>query len=106
MTDLQKIGHVIRRPAGSAFMLEGEYGDFALLIRKGHVKVTAGQPPRIIAIRGPGDIVGELAVLRRQPRSASVFAFDDVEALHLPPPSGWVPLRSPPRHARAVGRDG
>jgi CRP/FNR family transcriptional regulator, cyclic AMP receptor protein len=84
MTDLQKIGHVIRRPAGSAFMLEGEYGDFALLIRKGHVKVTVGQPPRIIAIRGPGDIVGELAVLRRQPRSASVFAFDDVEALHLP----------------------
>ena len=84
MADLEKIGHTIRRPAGNAFMLEGEYGDFALLIKKGHVKVTAGKPPRIIAIRGPGDMVGELAAINNRPRSASVVAFNDVEALYLP----------------------
>jgi CRP/FNR family cyclic AMP-dependent transcriptional regulator len=89
LADLEQIGHTIRRSAGNAFMLEGEYGDFALLIRKGHVKVVAGRPPRIVAIRGPGDMVGEMAAIRRKPRSASVFAFDDVEALYLPA-TGWL----------------
>jgi CRP/FNR family cyclic AMP-dependent transcriptional regulator len=84
LADLEQIGHTIRRSAGNAFMLEGEYGDFALLIRKGHVKVVVGRPPRIVAVRGPGDMVGEMAAIRRMPRSASIFAFDDVEALYLP----------------------
>jgi CRP/FNR family cyclic AMP-dependent transcriptional regulator len=99
MAALEKIGHTIRRPAGNAFMMEGEHGNFALLIKKGHVKVTTGQPPRIVAIRGPGDIVGELAVLHNKPRSASVFALDDVEALYLPA-ADW--LRFLYAHPRAM----
>ena len=74
LAGLEEIGHAIRRSAGNAFMLEGEYGDFALLIKKGHVKVVAGSPPRIVAIRGPGDMVGEMAAIRRKPRSASAPA--------------------------------
>jgi len=84
LVGLEEIGHAIRRSAGNAFMLEGEYGDFALLIKKGHVKVVAGKPPRIVAIRGPGDMIGEMAAIRRKPRSASVFAMNEVEALYLP----------------------
>ena len=84
LVGLEEIGHPIRRSAGNAFMLEGEYGDFALLIKKGHVKVVAGKPPRIVAIRGPGDMIGEMAAIRRKPRSASVFAMNEVEALYLP----------------------
>lgn len=84
---LEEIGHTIRRSAGNAFMLEGEYGDFALLIKKGHVKVVASEPSRrssrVVAIRGPRELVGENAVLGK-PRSASVYAFDAVEALYLP----------------------
>lgn len=99
MAALENIGHTIRRPAGHAFMMEGEHGDFALLIKKGHVKVTSGQPPRIVAIRGPGDIVGELAVIHNKPRSASVFALDDVEALYLPA-ADW--LRFLYAHPRAM----
>jgi CRP/FNR family cyclic AMP-dependent transcriptional regulator len=84
LVGLEEIGHAIRRSAGNAFMLEGEHGDFALLIKKGHVKVVAGKPPRIVAIRGPGDMIGEMAAIRRKPRSASVFAMNEVEALYLP----------------------
>jgi CRP/FNR family transcriptional regulator, cyclic AMP receptor protein len=84
LAGLDEIGHTIRRTAGNAFMLEGEYGDFALLMKKGHVKITVGRPPRIVAIRGPGDMIGEMAAIRRKPRSASVFAIDEVEALYLP----------------------
>ena len=84
LPELEGIGYAIHRPAGAPFFLEGEYGDFALLLRKGHVKATRGSPPRIIDVRPPGAIVGEMAVLRRKPRMASIIAWDDVEALYLP----------------------
>jgi CRP/FNR family transcriptional regulator, cyclic AMP receptor protein len=84
LTELEAIGHAIHRSAGHPFFLEGEPGDFALLIKKGHVKAMRGRPPRIIDIRGPGEIVGEMAVIRERPRMASIIAFDDVEALYLP----------------------
>lgn len=98
-TELERIGHTIRRSAGHAFFLEGEPGDFALLIKKGHVKAVRGQPPRIIDVRGPGAIVGEMAVIRRMPRMASIVAFDDVEALYLP---GATWLRFLYEHPRAM----
>jgi CRP/FNR family cyclic AMP-dependent transcriptional regulator len=68
------------------------------------VKILSGSPPRIIAIRGPGEIVGEMAVLSGEPRSASVLAFDDVEALYLPAPKWLDFLYTHPRamHALAV----
>jgi CRP/FNR family transcriptional regulator, cyclic AMP receptor protein len=84
LAGLEEIGHTIHRSAGHPFFLEGEQGDFALLIKKGYVKAVRGRPPRIIDIRGPGEIVGEMAAIRRKPRSASIIAFDDVEALYLP----------------------
>ena len=37
----------------------------------------------LIAVRGSGDVVGELAVLDGGPRSATVEALDDVEALEV-----------------------
>ena len=83
----ERIGRSVRpipRGQGHTFFLEGEQGDFALLIKKGHVKVLSGRPPRIVAIRGPGEIVGDMAVSRGKPRSASIVAFDEVEAVHLP----------------------
>lgn len=82
--ELEKSGRTIRRPAGHTFCLEGEQSDFVMLIRSGHVKLTRGAPARILDVRGPGQIVGEMAVIRRKPRMASIIAMDDVEALCLP----------------------
>ena len=77
-------------------------GDFALLITKGHVKVTCGTPPRIIDHRGPGEVVGELAVILGGPRMASIIAWDDVDALYLPG-GGWKQfLDEHPRASNAV----
>lgn len=81
---LEGVGSVLRRGDGHVFMREGEASDFLLLIRKGHVKVTSGQPARIIAFRGPGETVGELGVIDDEPRSATVIAWGDVEVLHVP----------------------
>jgi CRP-like cAMP-binding protein len=83
LLELDSIGHVIHRPAGHIFIREEEESTFALLIRKGHVKVAIGKPPRTVAIRGPGEMVGEMAAIRQKPRSATVVALDEVEMLHL-----------------------
>lgn len=104
---LEPLGRVINRSAGHLFFSEGEGTDFALLIRKGHVKVVMGKPPRIVAIRGHGEIVGEMAALRQKPRSASVIALDEVEVLHLPAVEWLRFLYEHPRamHAQLVAAD-
>jgi CRP-like cAMP-binding protein len=103
LRELEEIGHTIRRSVGHPFFLEGERGDFALFIKTGYAKVTSGSPPRIVDVRGPGAIVGEMAVLRGKPRTASVVAFSDVvEALYLPG-ARWLPfLYEHPRTMHAL----
>ncbi|MBV9011299.1 MAG: Crp/Fnr family transcriptional regulator [Pseudonocardiales bacterium] len=81
--ELERVGSTLRRQAGHTFMREGEDSDFVLLIRKGTVKVISGKPERIIALRGPGETVGEMGVLLGKPRSATVVAWDDVTVLHV-----------------------
>jgi CRP-like cAMP-binding protein len=81
--DLERIGHPIRYPCGSVLFGEDEGTDFALMIRKGYVKITLGSKDRIVSIRGPGEVVGELAAVESQPRSASAYAMTDVDALYV-----------------------
>ncbi len=102
LRELEEIGHAIRRSAGDPFFMAGEQGDFALLIKKGYVKVMSGSPPRIVDVRGPGAVIGEMAVLGGKPRTASVVAFSDVEALYLPG-ARWLPfLYGHPRTMHAL----
>lgn len=104
---LEAAGHVIRYPSGSILLGEGEETDFVLLLRKGHVKVEVGTPARIVAIRGPSELVGEMAAHRRKPRSASVFAIDHVEALYLSAKTWMRFLYDHPRamHAQLVAAE-
>lgn len=83
MIHLEQVGQTLRREEGHTFFLEGEETDYALLIKKGHVKVVMGLRPHIITIRGPGSMVGEMAALWPQPRTASAITIDAVEVLHL-----------------------
>ncbi|MGH3761771.1 Crp/Fnr family transcriptional regulator [Actinophytocola sp.] len=80
---LESVGTTLRRQAGHVFMREGEDGDFVLLIKKGHVQIIAGKPPRIIAFRGPGETVGEMSIILGEPRTATVIAWEDVEVVHI-----------------------
>ncbi|MGC4952189.1 Crp/Fnr family transcriptional regulator [Actinomadura citrea] len=92
-------GQTLHRSSGHVFFEEGEETDFVLLIRKGHVMVSAGRPKRIIAVRGANEVVGEMSPLSREPRVASVSAIDEVEVL-LISAARWIEfLKS---HTRAV----
>ncbi len=58
---------------------EGEPSDFMYLIKEGKVKVYREIKgiEKVYAILGPGDILGEMGVLSKTPRSASAIAIED-----------------------------
>ena len=67
--------------AGEDLIREGEQGDRYYLIERGRVVVSqAGQRMRE---QGPGESVGEIALLFDVPRTASVRALEPVDALTL-----------------------
>jgi CRP-like cAMP-binding protein/tetratricopeptide (TPR) repeat protein len=72
--------------AGSALLREGEQSSQVMIIKSGWAKVSvsAGSGEQIIAMRGPGDVVGERAALLAGVRSASVTALDEVRAMVVP----------------------
>jgi CRP/FNR family cyclic AMP-dependent transcriptional regulator len=60
----------------------GAAGDDVVLVLEGHVKLVAYGADRrevVLAIRGPGELIGEMAALAGQRRTATVIAVDDVE---------------------------
>jgi CRP/FNR family cyclic AMP-dependent transcriptional regulator len=73
---------------GQVLVYEGQRADKVMVLRSGRVKVASITPNGrevVLAFRGPGELVGELAALDDEPRSASIIAIEKVEALCLPP---------------------
>jgi len=71
-------------PKGARVFHEGDESDACYIIRSGEVRVTREHSDgRAIALAtlGPGEIVGELAMLDGEVRSASVEALSDIELL-------------------------
>lgn len=67
--------------AGEPVFLEGESGDSLYMITAGSVVVRS--QGKILAERGIGEVVGELAVLDNQPRSADIIARTAVTLLQI-----------------------
>jgi CRP/FNR family transcriptional regulator, cyclic AMP receptor protein len=71
--ELQEIGKLateIEIPAGREFITEGNFAQEMLVIVEGTATVTRGGQK--LATLGPGDVVGELALLQHRPRNATV----------------------------------
>ena len=69
-------------PKGSMMILEEEYGDIVFVIRTGTVKITRVNDEGkevILALLGPGEIFGELAILDGEARSANALAQENCE---------------------------
>lgn len=71
--------------SGAVIIAEGDAGDAFYLMDSGHADVTsAGQP---INTMGPGDSFGEIALVRRVPRTATVTATSHVEVYRIDGPT-------------------
>jgi CRP/FNR family transcriptional regulator, cyclic AMP receptor protein len=71
----------VKVPAGKALVSEGETGQEFFVIIEGTARVT--RQGRKIATIGPGQAFGELALLDKAPRNASVIADTDMELVVL-----------------------
>jgi HEAT repeat protein len=68
---------------GEEIAREGDVGDVMFIIVSGEVRVCAMQDGQVIEIarRKAGDYVGEMAIIGREPRMASLIAVGDVRTL-------------------------
>jgi signal transduction histidine kinase len=65
--------------AGEELFEEGSSGDRAYVIRSGEVEIVkySSEGEMLLAVRGSGDVIGEIALIDLSPRSASVRARTD-----------------------------
>lgn len=67
---------------GELIIKEGDSGEEAYVINKGHVEVRKTAPNNeevLLARLGPGQIFGEMCLFDNSPRSASVYAISALE---------------------------
>ena len=82
--ELVRRGRQRRWPAGASLFLEGESCSTVVIVMSGRVKVfslTEHGEEIVLAVRGPGALLGELSAVDGAPRSASVSALEPVVAL-------------------------
>ncbi|HET9590540.1 MAG TPA: ATP-binding protein [Anaerolineales bacterium] len=72
--------------AGEILIRQNDLGDCAYVVLAGEFEVQkqSGQSLIKIDLRTPGDVVGEMALLSRGPRNATVIAKTDGETLRIP----------------------
>lgn len=90
LRELLRQGRHEHHDAGSTLFRQGSTSGTIVLIQEGRAKVTSlteDGREALLAIRGPGDVLGELGALDGTPRSATVTAVDDVQTLVVPAPA-------------------
>jgi CRP-like cAMP-binding protein len=83
------ISRGVRRPfrRGAFIMTEGEASDHVVVLLSGRSKVssyTADGKEVVLAVRGPGELLGDFSALDGGSRSATVTALEAIEALIIP----------------------
>lgn len=76
-----------KRPRGTILFAEGDSSDRVVVLLGGRVKVACSSMDgheTVLAIRGEGDVLGELSALDGLPRSATATALEPVEILAVP----------------------
>lgn len=69
--------------AGEVLFHEGEPGDVMYVVQSGEVRITkrVGHDERTLAVLGPGEFVGEMAILNGKPRTATAAVTKDTKCL-------------------------
>jgi CRP/FNR family transcriptional regulator, cyclic AMP receptor protein len=104
--DLRKIGSLRRYRRGDVLFHQGDDAGAVVLLLEGHVKAAMMNDGRevILAFPGPGELLGELSAVDGKPRSGTVRAVDDVEAVVIPGSAFRAFLEQRPRVALVLLR--
>ncbi|HEX9234943.1 MAG TPA: HEAT repeat domain-containing protein, partial [Actinomycetota bacterium] len=90
---------------GTVIAEQGEPGEAMHVVVSGEVRVLVGDEATEVARRGPGYIVGEMAVLAEQPRMANLVAVGELRTLSIDRRRFRRILRDRPDAALAVVRE-
>ena len=83
---LRERGRTRKFRSGATLFHEGDHSDWIGLITKGRVKIScfgADGRERLVAVVGPGELLGELSAIDGDPRSATATAIEPLEAAVL-----------------------
>ena len=78
--------HLVRRhPAGTVLFREGDPGEKMFLIRAGKVNIVKriSDSEITLAMLGPGEFFGEMALLEKLPRSAGATVVEDAQLIEI-----------------------
>ncbi len=84
---LEAVGATRQWSRSEIILREGERFEWVVVLRAGRVKVasnSASGTEVVLALRGPGALLGELSAIDRWPVSATVTALEAVTALVVP----------------------
>ncbi|MGP4014595.1 Crp/Fnr family transcriptional regulator [Saccharopolyspora sp. 5N708] len=84
---MRRAGTVRRFEPGESLCRQGDSSRHVYVLLMGSIEIVtdvATGYEGVLAVRGPGDIVGEFAALDGKPRSATMRALDPVEAIVVP----------------------
>ena len=99
LAGLARVLEEVDFPPGAELMHQGAVEDWLFVVVEGEVEVV--RPDRLVRL-GPGSVVGELAVLDPQPRSATVTAASPVRAFRLRKAAVDEAVRTRPEIAAGV----
>jgi CRP-like cAMP-binding protein len=95
----------MRLPAGQMLVIENDDAGSVFLVRQGIAKVrsiTVDGEEVLLSLLGRGELIGEMALIDHQPRSADVVSITDVELVRLPGPAFERQARRSPELAMAI----
>ena len=81
LESLERLADTIELPAGKTLMREGDHGSEMFVIASGSVEVDRGGLR--VAKLGPGEVVGEMALLSEGPRIATVTTVEPTTVIAI-----------------------
>ena len=87
MTNEKLAKRVQQVPEDTVLFRDGDRGDEMYVIQRGRVRIFTEVKGRekLLAILGPGDFFGEMAILNDKPRTASAEVVEDAQLLSIDP---------------------
>jgi CRP/FNR family transcriptional regulator, cyclic AMP receptor protein len=102
LTQLARVSEDMELPEGATLTKEGDIGHEFFVIVDGETQVK--RKGRSLGTRGPGDFIGEIALLEQVPRTATVTAKTDLRVFVLTSKDFHYLLAENPKVERKVLR--
>ncbi|MEM6429503.1 MAG: cyclic nucleotide-binding domain-containing protein [Deinococcota bacterium] len=103
LVDVARVAHQTDFAAGTTFIVQGDIGECLYLIVEGTASVNVRGVGEVARL-SKNDVIGEMAIISREPRSADCLALTDMVTLKIDHDDFWQLLSEKPSIAQGVIR--